>query len=211
MRHHRPRVRKQPPLQRQQLRRQPLKPSEVNHLLQEFDVLAAVGEAAYVLYRRAMEAHVFRNIKPEVIAAAAVYGACRRYGVSITFEGLAEHSGASRRAIGRMIRWLFRELKLGVPPLSSRAYLPRLCQQLAVAPLIQSTADDILRRAEATGVTAGRSPTGLAAAALYIASRQHNQSIMQIPQQDIAEVAGVTTVTIRNRYQELVSQLDLSL
>lgn len=80
MSHPRAWARKQPVLKRHQLQRQPLKPSEVNHLLQEFEAPAAVREAAYVLYRRAMESRVFRNIKEGAIAAAVIYGACRPRG-----------------------------------------------------------------------------------------------------------------------------------
>lgn len=125
----------------------------------------------------------------------------------IIFEELAEHSEASRRDIGRVFRWLSRELSLSIRPESGRDYLSHFCRRLACGDIIP-TADDILRRAEAKEVTDGRSPTGLAAAAIYIASRQHQMGMLQ---KDIAEVAGVTKMTIRKRYKELVDQFNLDI
>ena len=49
-------------------------------------------------------------------------------------------------------------------------------------------------------------PTGVAAAALYIASVLLGE---RKTQRDVAEVAGVTEVTIRNRYKELTEQLEM--
>ena len=47
---------------------------------------------------------------------------------------------------------------------------------------------------------------GLAAAALYIACLQN---IEKETQKDIAEAAGVTEVTVRNRYKDLMRRLHL--
>jgi transcription initiation factor TFIIB len=49
---------------------------------------------------------------------------------------------------------------------------------------------------------------GLAAAALYIACLIKNEKKTQ---KDIAEAAGVTEVTVRNRYKSLRRQLDIEL
>ena len=59
---------------------------------------------------------------------------------------------------------------------------------------------------------------GLAAAALYIACLEKNEQkkgrwgpIGSITQKDIADTAGVTEVTVRNRYKKLEEELDLKL
>jgi len=46
----------------------------------------------------------------------------------------------------------------------------------------------------------------VAAAAIYIASIQCNQ---RRTQREVADVAGVTEVTIRNRYKELTERLGI--
>ena len=67
---------------------------------------------------------------------------------------------------------------------------------------------EILRQAEEKELTSGRGPTGVAAAAIYIASILCGE---RRTQREVADVAGVTEVTIRNRYKELAEELDLDI
>jgi transcription initiation factor TFIIB len=55
-------------------------------------------------------------------------------------------------------------------------------------------------------LTSGRGPIGIAAAALYIAGLLEGE---RRTQRDISEVSGVTEVTIRNRYKEIITKLNL--
>jgi len=61
--------------------------------------------------------------------------------------------------------------------------------------------------AKRKGITTGKDPTGLAAAALYIAGMGEGE---RRTQREIAEAATVTEVTVRNRYKELTTKLDLN-
>jgi len=69
---------------------------------------------------------------------------------------------------------------------------------------VEEIAYKILDRATELKLTSGRGPTGLAAAASYIASVLTGE---RKTQREIADIAQVTEVTIRNRYKELVKRL----
>jgi transcription initiation factor TFIIB len=56
------------------------------------------------------------------------------------------------------------------------------------------------------GLTAGKDPTGMAAAALYIAGLIEGE---RRTQQEVAGAAHITEVTVRNRYKEMVQKLNL--
>ena len=56
------------------------------------------------------------------------------------------------------------------------------------------------------GLASGRGPTGVAAAAVYIAGLLKGE---RRTQKEVADVVGVTEVTIRNRYRELKNKLNL--
>jgi len=56
------------------------------------------------------------------------------------------------------------------------------------------------------GLTTGKDPRGLAAGAIYIASILTDN---RVTQREIANAAGVTEVTVRNRYKELVRKLQI--
>ena len=75
-----------------------------------------------------------------------------------------------------------------------------------VGELTQQDAVKILREAERLKTTAGKDPMGLAAAALYIACVRNDEKRTQ---KMIADAAGVTEVTIRNRYKGLKESLNL--
>ena len=73
---------------------------------------------------------------------------------------------------------------------------------------VQAKTLDILSEAANKELTSGRGPTGIAAASLYIATVLCGE---RRTQREIAEVAGVTEVTIRNRYKELAKKLDIDI
>ena len=58
----------------------------------------------------------------------------------------------------------------------------------------------ILKKAEKQNALAGKHPMGLAASALYLASVDLDENRTQ---KDIADAAGITEVTIRNRCKGL--------
>lgn len=64
----------------------------------------------------------------------------------------------------------------------------------------------ILKKASSQEFTIGRGPTGMATAAIDIASVLCGEHRTQI---EDAEIAGVTEVTIRNRYKEIAYKLDI--
>src|SRR5256712_11855413 len=93
-----------------------------------------------------------------------------------------------------------RELKLKLMPTKPQDYVSRFCSELKLTGEVQSPAVEILKEAQDKELTSGRGPTGVAAAAIYIASILCNE---RRTQREVADVAGVTEVTIRNRYKEL--------
>jgi transcription initiation factor TFIIB len=97
-----------------------------------------------------------------------------------------------------------RELIKKVNPTNPVEYIPRLATQLGLVGDVQIHAKTIVDIAKNNGLTSGRGPIGVAAAAIYIASVILNEKKTQ---REIANVAGVTEVTIRNRYKELAEKI----
>lgn len=80
-------------------------------------------------------------------------------------------------------------------------YVPRVASALDVGDAATRRAHDLLTLATARGAHRGKSPAGLAAAALYAAALLVNEPLTQ---ERVSSVAHVSTVTIRHRYQELL-------
>jgi transcription initiation factor TFIIB len=93
-------------------------------------------------------------------------------------------------------------------PASPADYIPKFASDLKLSGRVESKAQEILKQAVDNELTSGRGPTGVAAAALYIASIQSGE---RRTQREASEVAGITEVTIRNRYKELIEKLGINL
>ena len=83
---------------------------------------------------------------------------------------------------------------------------PRYATELNLSVEIQKKAIEIIKKYREIKGTAGKDPSGLAAAALYIACVVQNE---RRTQRQIAKIAHVTEVTVRNRYKEICRKLGI--
>jgi transcription initiation factor TFIIB len=164
-----------------------------------------VKEAACHIYRKAVEERLIRGRSIEGVAAAALYAACRQWRIPRTLDEIAEVSRVSKKEIGRSYRFIIRQL-MKTPSSSPVDYIPRFASELGLSGEVEAKAIEILKKAAPYGLTSGRGPTGVAAAALYIATVLCNE---RRTQREIANVARVTEVTVRNRYKEIAEKLRL--
>ncbi|CAB3287546.1 Transcription initiation factor IIB [Methanocaldococcus lauensis] len=180
--------------------------SELDRITSKLGLPRHVRENAAIIYRGAVEKGLIRGRSIEGVVAAAIYAACRRCRVPRTLDEIAEASRVDRKEIGRTYRFLARELGIKLTPTNPIDYVPRFASELGLPGEVESKAIQILQKAAEKGLTSGRGPTGVAAAAIYIASVLLG---CRRTQREVAEVAGVTEVTIRNRYKELTEHLDI--
>jgi len=166
----------------------------------------SVEEEAARIYTLAVQRSLVRGRSMESVVAGALYAACRRHDIPRTLDELSEASGIERKEIGRTYRFITRELSVKILPSNPSDYISRFSSSLNLSPNTQSKAVDILQQAHNEGLTSGRGPTGIAAAALYVSALLHGEKRTQ---REVADVARVTEVTIRNRYKELLDVLNL--
>ncbi len=166
----------------------------------------SVEEEAAMIYTQAVQRGLVRGRSMESVVAGSLYAACRRHEVPRTLDELAEASGIEKKEIGRTYRFVTRELGITILPSNPADYIARFASSLRLSAETQSRAIEILEKAQKSELTSGRGPTGIAAAALYVSALIHGEKRTQ---REVADVAGVTEVTIRNRYKELLDELDL--
>jgi transcription initiation factor TFIIB len=142
----------------------------------------------------------------ESVIAACIYSACRSYNIPRTLDEISNASDVERKEIGRTYRFIIRKMGIKTQPSSPKDYISRFASVLHLSPKTQNEALKILSKAENSELTSGRGPAGIAAAALYVAALLNDEKKTQ---REVADVAGITEVTIRNRYKELLDRLDL--
>jgi transcription initiation factor TFIIB len=182
--------------------------SELNKLSSQMNLPRSIRERAGMIYRNAAKKKLIRGRSVEAVVVATVYAACRQAGIPRTLDELSKISGIARRDIGRTYRYVARELKLKMDVPTPLTYIARFCSKLKLSQKVKKKATEILNESIEKQLISGRGPVGVAAAAIYIASVLYDEKRTQ---REVADVAGVTEVTIRNRYKELVKRLDIDL
>lgn len=86
----------------------------------------------------------------------------------------------------------------------SEQYVDRYCDALDVTEAVNDRAVEIIQITEKSGLSSGKSPSGWAAAAVYNACLDVGEKRTQ---HELSEIANVTEVTIRDRYQEQRAKL----
>jgi transcription initiation factor TFIIB len=182
--------------------------TELSKLSDKLYIPKQAKERAAVIYRKALYKDLIRGRSISAITAASLYTACRITKTPRTLNELAYHSTIEKKDLARCYRLLLRELNLHMPIPKAQFRVPKIAAKINIGERTQQTAVSILRRAEDLKTTAGKDPMGLAAAAIYIACILNHEKRTQ---KMIADAAGVTEVTIRNRYKGLKEELNLKL
>ncbi|WP_232688448.1 transcription initiation factor IIB [Halobacterium zhouii] len=160
-----------------------------------------VRETASVIYRRALSENLLPGRSIEGVATSALYAAARQANTPRSLDEVANVSRVERDEIARTYRYVARELGLEVAPADPAQYVPRFCSDLGLSEECERRARSLLGSAQQAGITSGKSPVGLAAAAVYAASLLTNE---RVTQSAVSDVASISEVTIRNRYHELL-------
>jgi transcription initiation factor TFIIB len=180
--------------------------SELERLSSKVSITPSLKEKAALIYRKALDKGLVRGRSINAIASAALYAACRESGTPRTIRDIAEASLVDKKDVARCYRLLLQELHFNMPVADPLTYVSKIAEKNQISGRTQGIAIKILADAKRKRFAAGKDPMGLAAAALYIACLMHNEKVTQ---KDIAEAAGVTEVTVRNRYKALQKQLNL--
>jgi len=180
--------------------------SELQRLVSFLGLPKSVHEEVAKKYEQAVDRGLVRGRSMESVIAALLYTVCREMGTPRTLEEIAEASGVERREIGRTYRYIARELSMRILPAMPQDYVPRFASMLGLSDKVQARAIRFLELAKKYEATSGKGPTGVAAAALYIAAVLDGEKRTQ---REIADAIGVTEVTIRNRFKELCEKLGI--
>jgi transcription initiation factor TFIIB len=183
----------------------------MNELQRLSDVLStpsSVQEMAAVVYRKALNEGLVRGRSIKGMIAAALYAAYRFTKNPRTLKEITEASFQDIKEVSRNYRLIVRRLDMKMPIDRPLDYVTKIAEKARVSSDVEGLALRLIIEAKKKYATAGKDPSGLAAAALYIAAKLLKEKVTQ---SQLAKAANVTEVTIRNRKRELVKTLQLDL
>ena len=180
---------------------------EIDRMASTLGIPRSVREIACVLYRHALNDDLIKGRSIEGVATSCLYAACRSEQIPRSLEEVSAVSRVERTEIGRAYRYIAGELGLEIEPTDPHQYIPRLCSELGCSDDIEKKANDIIDVTIDQGLLSGRSPVGVAAAAIYGATLLCKGEQTQA---EIADIANVSQMTVRKRYREQMNALNRS-
>jgi len=183
---------------------------ELNRILGELDLgvkSREVADEAHDIFKKAIVADLSRGRSIEAMTAAVIYAACRRLSVPANLNQICKRARARKKVVARFYRKMLTMDIFAVPLPDYSIHMERLWNKLGSSVLrkeVRSEAVRIFDKAQSIGVLRGSHPASIAAASLYLACLACGA---RLSQWEIANVAGITEVTLRNNYKKLKSAL----
>ncbi|MEF8881694.1 MAG: transcription initiation factor IIB [Halapricum sp.] len=174
---------------------------EIDRMASALGLPENVRETASVIYRRALSEDLLPGRSIEGVATASLYAAARQANVPRSLDEMTTVSRVDKMELTRTYRYIIRELNLEIKPADPESFIPRFASDLDLSEEVERTARRLIEAAREDGILSGKSPVGLAAAAIYAAALLTNDHVTQ---SDVSDVADISEVTIRNRYKELL-------
>jgi transcription initiation factor TFIIB len=177
---------------------------ELGRLRDKLALSDVIVEKAAYIYRKAQEKDLIRGRTISSILAAAIYMACREIGTPRSIRDMARITSVKVKALSHQYRLLVLELDIKAPLIDPEKYVAKIANKAQISEKTKRAAIHIIRDIVKKEISAGKNPIGIAATALYLSCLENNENKTQ---RDIADAAGVTEVTIRNRFKGLKADL----
>ena len=177
---------------------------ELEHLKESLGLPDALVEKSAYFYRKASRAGMIKGRTVSSVLTACVYLACRELENPRTLTEIAAAGNVARKKISRDYRTLLRAFDPQIPVVDHARCITKIGNKVGVSEKTKRAAIRIMREIVAMQISAGKGPMGIAATVLYIACMQAGEVKTQ---KELSIAAGVTEVTIRNRYSELKKHL----
>jgi len=159
-----------------------------------------VEKTAYI-FRKVHGRDLVRGRTIDGMLAAALYIVCREMGTSITLKDIAAASNLTYKDISRNYSVLVFELDIKIPLVDPMKCIVKVANKLGVNEKTKKQAMNIMSEVVKREMTPGKVPMGLAGSVLYLSSQITGEVISQA---NVAQAAGTTEVTIRNRFKDLI-------
>jgi len=178
--------------------------NELDRVKDKLGLTDAIIEKTAYIYRKAQEKQLVRGRSITSILSAAIYIACREMSASRSFSEVIAITTVKRKNITRSYRLLVSALDIKMPLVDPMKCVAKIANKAKLSEKTKRMALIMMTDLTRKEISAGKGPMGLAATVLYLSCLTNGEHVTQ---NEIAEAAGVTEVTIRNRVKDLKSRL----
>jgi transcription initiation factor TFIIB len=179
--------------------------SSVRRCKEKLGLQYSVIDRTARIYRKVQHNKMVRGRTTQAVLAACIYIACRQVGIPRTLTDVAKASNITSKEISSAYRLLVLKFDLKMPSIDQMHYLVRLANSTGVGEKVKRHSIEVMNEIIKKELSAGKDPMGLAAAVLYLICQLYGDDTKT--QRYFADIAGVTDVTIRNRCNELRTEI----
>ena len=166
-----------------------------------------VKKAIVRLYRRTFKKNLLRGRSINGMIAACAYFICKQEKFPITFLEILNESSIDENNVKRCYKILIREMNLRASLINPILLIPRYCANLNLSIDVEKDVISVLNKFINNVFTCGKDPKGFCAGSIYLITKLKN---LKISQKEIARTVGVTEVTLRSRYKEIMQHIRFS-
>lgn len=179
---------------------------ELDRMCSLLELGETIKEDIAHLYRQAVDKGFVKGRSIESIIGAIICYVTRKKGEPRTLEEISEKNGISKKEIGRGYKHILKSMNLKPPKPNVEDYISLYSAKIGISNAAEEEAHKILKEAKKYGITAGRGPSGIAGAVIYLACERIGE---EFPKKELLDLVGVTLSTLRSRYEEIKSKLKM--
>jgi len=160
----------------------------VEKVIEELEVAKEMEIRAAEIVVEAWEINFMHGRTMPDTVGGSVYAASRELQHGIPPAIIAKQNSTDQESVKQTYQRLKKELQLDIAPPTSAEYLHHICRELNLPSEVETTAEMVL-----DGYYTGGNPVGIAAAAIYIVSKDQGNKVSL---REISEIIGLTKETI---------------
>lgn len=180
--------------------------TELRRIKHNLNLPLHVASVALKLYKDAYRLKLIKGRSIQGMITACIYYACRIKKIPRTFGDVLNESQVSEKKLKGCYTTLVKELNLRIPIVNPVALIPRYIAELGLDFEIEKLTVKILESYFKSNSIRGTNPKGICAGAIYLASKFKNKCVSQ---KVISDTIGITDSTLRSRYKEILSKINL--
>lgn len=173
--------------------------NQINEYIESMGLPDSAFLQAVELYKLSYRHDLYRGRSLNAVIGTSIYAASLLVNDPRPPSTISETLDVKEEELFDTLRHFKKNLELPIPVASPKSYLYQIDEELDLSEPVIDRAEDIIEKSTENNYASGKSATGIAASSVYIAASERNENLTQ---KELSETVGVTTVTIRNRYQE---------
>jgi len=163
----------------------------------------AMEKSAY-LFRKAVAKKILSGISTIGILCASVYLACRLTSTPRTLQDVAWAGNVKRKNLQRVYLFLMKELDFNPESYNPVDFVERISKAIGTGNKTRRDSLRLIKVVQEAVISASKNPMAMAASVVHLTAVKNKEKISQAK---IAEVSGISSVTIRDRAKEIRKKL----